>query len=450
MTTYLPRAVTITGTDCSGSDHTANRTYTLSDTGVSSSTLNIIVNGASLHQGAGLDFTVSSSTITFLNIIDNTDNIQMTYWITITVTESTSLKYSTVQKLADIIGISVAVPSWDVGSTPTNEAVGTGDGIVSEYYLDHQNIISDSQTIYAAGTALTVTTHYTLDNDTGKITLTASGITACNTKAITAKYNYINNAMKNSYLVSVLVRAEKEVENIVNSAFTDGTSTNPDYPQEIEIQPSEGWYQDRFITKKKPLIDITSTLNANLTIVTDSIAIATNDGDKFPSSGYIIIDSEIITYTGITTDTLTGCSRGVLGTTAAIHSIGDVIHTTIFFRTDTDEGTTTSFTVQPWETYMYADANGLIYKYKDSSPDPLTNIGVANRIKIIYYYGYDSVPEDIIRLTLIIAKRMLMQDNVSKALIAGRNEFNPEMFNADEEEINRIIDSYIVLSMGNT
>ena len=45
---------------------------------------------------------------------------------------------------------------------------------------------------------------------------------------------------------------------------------------------------------------------------------------------------------------------------------------------------------------------------------------------------------------------MLIQDTIGKALIAGRNEFNPDMFNADLEEIERIKKSYIVLPMENT
>ena len=76
--------------------------------------------------------------------------------------------------------------------------------------------------------------------------------------------------------------------------------------------------------------------------------------------------------------------------------------------------------------------------------------GVAERIKIIYLHGYDVVPGDITRLTLLIAKQMLVQDNVSKSLIAGRNEFRPGMLNADSVEIARIVNSHIILSMGNT
>lgn len=43
-----------------------------------------------------------------------------------------------------------------------------------------------------------------------------------------------------------------------------------------------------------------------------------------------------------------------------------------------------------------------------------------------------------------------MQDNISKSMIAGRNEFKPEMFNADKDEIRMIVNDYIILPIGNT
>jgi hypothetical protein len=47
----------------------------------------------------------------------------------------------------------------------------------------------------------------------------------------------------------------------------------------------------------------------------------------FPSSGtnFVQIDSEEISYTGITGSTLTGVTRGVRNTTAASHSNGATV-----------------------------------------------------------------------------------------------------------------------------
>lgn len=49
---------------------------------------------------------------------------------------------------------------------------------------------------------------------------------------------------------------------------------------------------------------------------------------RFASSGSILIDNEIITYTGLgsTGTTFTGCTRGTSGTTAAIHTAGSVVY----------------------------------------------------------------------------------------------------------------------------
>ena len=47
----------------------------------------------------------------------------------------------------------------------------------------------------------------------------------------------------------------------------------------------------------------------------------------FPTTGHIIIDDEIIQYTGISSTTFTGCTRGSLGTVAVYHDDNDVVET---------------------------------------------------------------------------------------------------------------------------
>lgn len=60
--------------------------------------------------------------------------------------------------------------------------------------------------------------------------------------------------------------------------------------------------------------------DSDSSIILDNILLA-NGEDDMDSAGYILIDDEIIQYTGLTTAyrTLTGCTRGKLGTTAAAH-----------------------------------------------------------------------------------------------------------------------------------
>ena len=46
---------------------------------------------------------------------------------------------------------------------------------------------------------------------------------------------------------------------------------------------------------------------------------------KFPSKGYLVIKREIVSYTGTTATTFTGCTRGVGGTTAAAFGSGTLV-----------------------------------------------------------------------------------------------------------------------------
>ncbi|MHA1168261.1 MAG: hypothetical protein ACTSRU_10605 [Candidatus Hodarchaeales archaeon] len=363
-----------------------------------------------------------------------------------------AIKYATTLELGQALGIVKAVPSWDTGDIPDNESVSTGNSSNTQFFLNRKNIVADSYTLYADGVAMTEGSagDYTLDKDSGEITLTSAGVTTLGVKDLTAKYKYFDIDMADSILNASLIRAEAEVDKRLNSTFSDGTATNPTYPLETEIQSSEGFFMDRIIADKKPLKDIETTLNGAHTDSITTISLAAGTGSDYPSTGTIIINSEAISYTGVSTDDLTGCTRGVLGSTAATHADGDSVHSTILFRSDTVEGSAVVWTIQPWDLSMYANAEGLLYKFKDVDPDPLTRRGVANRVKIIYYYGHDSIPADITRLTIVLAKRMLIQDNIGKAIIAGRDEFSPEMFNVDSDEISKIIGSYIVLPMGNT
>ena len=86
-----------------------------------------------------------------------------------------------------------------------------------------------------------------------------------------------------------------------------------------------------------------TTLSAAVTSTT-ATTIAITDATGFPLAGLVLIDSEIISYTGITDNTLTGCTRGAsstisgvsTSTTAATHSNGAAV--TCFTLVVTDSG----------------------------------------------------------------------------------------------------------------
>jgi hypothetical protein len=63
-----------------------------------------------------------------------------------------------------------------------------------------------------------------------------------------------------------------------------------------------------------------TTLNGAINGSVTTITVVSTTG--FPTTGQIRIEAEIITYTGITTTTFTGCTRGARGTTNVSHSTG--------------------------------------------------------------------------------------------------------------------------------
>lgn len=66
-------------------------------------------------------------------------------------------------------------------------------------------------------------------------------------------------------------------------------------------------------------LTLDGTINSSITTIT----LSSTDG--LSAVGYIKLDSEIISYTGKTATTLTGCLRGQAGTTAAGHTTGAAV-----------------------------------------------------------------------------------------------------------------------------
>ena len=78
------------------------------------------------------------------------------------------------------------------------------------------------------------------------------------------------------------------------------------------------------------------TLNGAITAETESIVLNSSSG--FPASGRIKIDSEEITYAAISSNTLTGCVRGVNNSTSATHSYSANLGCATITVTDTAHG----------------------------------------------------------------------------------------------------------------
>ena len=164
--------------------------------------------------------------------------------------------------------------------------------------------------------------------------------------------------------------AEKIGGWVKDTLYGTDTDNNADYTSETTLTgigrnmlfwraPSDG--EDRivvgthshlYIVENGVLYDITplrdfSNRSTTVTEALDdsetSIDVASVTG--FPTAGIIKIESEIITYTGISSLTLTGCTRGTNSTSAAAHDSGTALAQVLVNPiTTADEGTTVTIT----------------------------------------------------------------------------------------------------------
>jgi len=72
-------------------------------------------------------------------------------------------------------------------------------------------------------------------------------------------------------------------------------------------------------------VDSATATTVNEDLDASETTITLTSAAAFPTAGTILIDSELITYTGKSSNDLTGCTRGASGSTAATHSNGATV-----------------------------------------------------------------------------------------------------------------------------
>jgi len=88
---------------------------------------------------------------------------------------------------------------------------------------------------------------------------------------------------------------------------------------------------------------VANALNGGINNSVTTITVVSTTG--FPTSGTIDIDTELITYTGKTATTFTGCTRGANGTTAASHLSAAVVTNATYWQDWGEESSSTTVTL---------------------------------------------------------------------------------------------------------
>ena len=123
-----------------------------------------------------------------------------------------------------------------------------------------------------------------------------------------------------------------------------------------------------------------ATTTVNEALDNSETTITLTNGNIFPSAGTILIEDELITYTGRSTHNLTGCTRGALGTTAVAHDDGTAVVNATDYNAWGDAVSAGQVNLEPglWsldnfgEVLVATVANSKTFTWNPSATTPLT------------------------------------------------------------------------------
>lgn len=368
---------------------------------------------------------------------------------------ATTNAYSTPLSLTKFMHLLGTVPNKD---TTTRDNIGTGDNSSDTFWLSNLGVIEGTYTIsYGASesslTALTETTHYTIDLDTSKITLTASGITTVNTNNIYAAYSYNRSELLNSEMLKELNAAENKLLRATETTFADSTASNPGYRKTTDelIKGHYNPYTKVFDLFYVPLVKIQTTVNGAFTLGGTTLTLT--DASLLPNTGTIYVGGNKVAYTAKSTNDLT-----VPNTTPSIDDgatvRGEVIEVSI-----EPEGTSPSYSVLDPDTEYEIDYDQGRIKILNNAYwgeiDASDRIYPSNYlIKASYMHAWHEpgqdpeIPDEIEWVVNAMAARKLMGSVVARAHSSGLNDFNPSLVEVDKEAIMEVIDEYTPLNVG--
>ena len=173
-----------------------------------------------------------------------------------------AVTYCTEEELSEYTG---------VGELRTDENVGTGDNSETSFDLDENNIIGTPVISHAGSgsndfTALTLTTHYSLDKRSGRILLSTAGKTELGTDVLYASY-YFGEDITDSMCTNWIEDAEEEVDEKTGrywgtsktvTDYYDGRDTI-DYPSTDRPFDSNVWEEKPYLMlKEKPVLSVSN------------------------------------------------------------------------------------------------------------------------------------------------------------------------------------------------
>lgn len=355
--------------------------------------------------------------------------------------------YATTQEVLDFLSWSKQIPNYPTSSTP--ETVDDSGAVVTAIYLDQKNIIDSSYTlsqgaISTTATDLTETTHYTLDKDTGAITLTTAGKTAIGSRNVYATYKY-NDFVSESVLSDRIDRATTDINELTSSIFGELAWV------EREEHIGKGAFARIYRILSFPIHSIRTQLTEDLTATITAVGVDSTTG--IAADDYLSLGSEVLKVVAVTDTTTLEVSRGALDSTAATHSDDDWTINAAVEISNSPIGSDPDWNFMTFrEDYDIDDDTGavqLLHVRAEDKDDLATDVypphRVMNRFRVTYKRGTSSVPNVIKRACILRVAHDLTLSGIARSIPEGRDGFDPGAQAELLKESNRLLKKHKVL-----
>lgn len=455
MGQIIPRHEEITGGDLSGSSGATNRTHTLDFENAIQGQFSVISNRNPLQQTT--DYSFSGTTLTFLVPIYDDEIITIDYF-----TESQVVISSAGLKFLSVLNFTKHIVA--LGHHPGNDddivSIGTGDNTATDFFISKIGLIDGQFTISYGATAttrtdLTETTHYTIDLEISKITLTAAGVSEVGTDKIYADYLYNIYELTDGEVTRALLASENTIVRRSEQTFAEFTDDDPLYRKVVDeiFQGMQQINHQVYETYWQPIVKFATTVNGAYT--TGGTSIVLDNAEGLPDAATIYIAGNKVAYTAKSSNTL------IIPSTTPSIADGTIVRGEVIELSREAEGNDPSYTVLvPDQEYEIDYLQGRIQLLSNAFFGELNNNDVlfpSNPIIRSSYFNawYEQgknpeVPSDVEEVGYMIAAKKFTQRIVKKAFIGGNNEFNPAALNSGDKEIDEILEYYKTLNVSSS
>lgn len=356
-------------------------------------------------------------------------------------------RYASTLNVFEALNWAYSVPSYVDGESTRETVDDSGTlGTGSIIYLDKAPVINDTETLFYGDsyTELLKTTHYTIDNDTGAITLTSTGAALIGSETVYATYKYVqvdgNRNITDSYVARLLDTASDAIDRFTYRTWQAAET------KLRERTHGKGQYDRLYRTKELPVYYYEDTLSSAISDTTGTTFTVSSTTD-LSVDDYLAIGQEVIQVTSVTNTTTFEADRGQLGSTASTHSSGDYVVNIIVEVSTTPLGSTPDYQFLTFlDDWSFNERTYSITLLHNEITDEGFYIGLypqkgtPDRVRITYKYGADEVDVTIREACVSMVASYLVSRGAARSEITGAEQLSQvgkEMLTQDIQDMLR-------------